>query len=62
MEAAARLFPSRAAERLPGFGGAWGNLGATLGELDRPAEALAAFEHLLALDPSSPQAQTTSAW
>jgi len=45
-----------AAERLPGFGGAWGNLGATLGELDHPAEALAAFERLLALDPASPQA------
>jgi tetratricopeptide (TPR) repeat protein len=44
---------------LPGRGGsaaAWGNLGATLGELDRPAEALEAFERLLALDPSSPQA------
>ena len=49
------LFP-QAAEQLPGFGGAWGNLGATLGELDRPAEALRAFERLLALDPSSPQA------
>ena len=55
MEQAARSFRGgrRAAA---GFGAAWGNLGATLGELDRPAEALAAFEQLLALDPSSPQA------
>lgn len=55
MNAAAASFRA-AADRLPGFGGAWGNLGATLGELDRPAEALAAFERLLALDPESPQA------
>jgi tetratricopeptide (TPR) repeat protein len=55
MEHAAACFAA-AAERLPGFGGAWGNLGATLGELDRPREALDAFERLLALDPSSPQA------
>ncbi|HQZ40017.1 MAG TPA: tetratricopeptide repeat protein [Vicinamibacterales bacterium] len=55
MDAAAASFRA-AADRLPGFGGAWGNLGATLGELDRPAEALAAFERLLALDPESPQA------
>ena len=41
---------------LPGFGPAWSNLGGTLGELDRPAEALAAFERALALDPASPQA------
>ena len=41
---------------LPGFGPAWANLGATLGELDRPQEALAAFERALVLDPSSPQA------
>lgn len=46
----------RVTELLPGFGPAWGNLGATLGELDRPQEALAAFERALALDPSSPQA------
>jgi tetratricopeptide (TPR) repeat protein len=50
MEAAARCF-RRAAEQLPGFGGAWGNLGAALGELDRPGDALNAFEHLLALEP-----------
>ena len=37
-----------AASRLPRFAPAWANLGATLGELDRPAEALAAFEHALA--------------
>jgi superkiller protein 3 len=55
MEEAARAFRA-AADRLPRFGGAWGNLGATLGELDRTAEALQAFEQLLALDPSSPQA------
>ena len=41
---------------MPGFGPAWANLGGTLGELDRPQEALAAFERALALDPSSPQA------
>jgi Tfp pilus assembly protein PilF len=46
----------RATERLPGFGPAWANLGGTLGELDRPQEALTAFEKALALDPSSPQA------
>ena len=46
----------RTVDLLPGFGPAWGNLGGTLGELDRPAEALLAFERALALDPSSPQA------
>jgi tetratricopeptide (TPR) repeat protein len=46
----------RAAELLPGFAPAWANLGGTLGELDRPQEALAAFERALALDPASPQA------
>jgi tetratricopeptide (TPR) repeat protein len=46
----------QAAELLPGFGPAWANLGGTLGELDRPHDALAAFERALALDPSSPQA------
>lgn len=45
-----------AARQLPGFGPAWANLGATLGELDRPAEALAAFERALACDPTSHQA------
>jgi tetratricopeptide (TPR) repeat protein len=46
----------RAADLLPRFEPAWSNLGATLGELDRPQEALAAFEKALALNPSSPQA------
>jgi Tfp pilus assembly protein PilF len=46
----------RAADLLPGFAPVWGNLGGTLGELDRPQEALAAFERALALDPDSPQA------
>lgn len=46
----------RAADLLPRFEPAWSNLGATLGELDRPQEALAAFERALALNPSSPQA------
>ena len=45
-----------AADLLPRFAPAWANLGATLGELDRPAEALAAFEHALALEPDNPQA------
>ena len=49
--------PSRAPRRcLPGFAPVWANLGGTLGELDRPAEALAAFERALGLDPASPQA------
>jgi tetratricopeptide (TPR) repeat protein len=46
----------RAADLLPGFTSSWANLGATLGELDRPQEALAAFERALALEPSNPQA------
>ena len=46
----------RAATLLPRFGPAWANLGGTLGELDRPQEALAAFERALTLDPASPQA------
>lgn len=45
-----------AATGLPRFAPAWANLGATLGELDRPAEALAAFEHALAVEPDNPQA------
>ena len=45
-----------AAKLLPGFISSWANLGATLGELDRPQDALAAFETALALDPSNPQA------
>jgi tetratricopeptide (TPR) repeat protein len=43
-------------KRLPGFASGWANLGATLGELDRPQEALAAFEHALRADPTSHQA------
>ena len=45
----------RAGLLLPGFGSIWANLGATLGELDRPEEALASFERALVLEPSSPQ-------
>lgn len=45
-----------AANLLPGFISSWANLGAALGELDRPQEALAAFERALAIDPSNPQA------
>jgi tetratricopeptide (TPR) repeat protein len=44
-----------AAARMPGFGPAWANLGATLGELDRPDEALEAFDAALACDPASHQ-------
>ena len=47
----------RAAARLmPNFSSAWANLGATLGELDRPEEALIAFREALRTDPSSHQA------
>ena len=46
----------RAATLLPSFVPAWANLGATLGELDRPQEALAAFERALAIEPANPQA------
>jgi tetratricopeptide (TPR) repeat protein len=53
MEEAAAAFRA-ATERLPAFGGAWGNLGATLGELDRPAEALAPSS---ACSPSIPTAR-----
>ncbi len=45
-----------AATLLPTFTSAWSNLGATLGELDRPEEALRAFETALALEPLNPQA------
>ena len=47
---------ARAAERLPAFAPAWANLGGTLGELDRPGDALAAFERALAIEPANPQA------
>jgi tetratricopeptide (TPR) repeat protein len=46
----------RAADLLPAFTPAWANLGGTLGELDRPHEALAAFERALLLEPADPQA------
>ena len=38
---------------MPTFSAAFSNLGATLGELDDPARALAAFEQALAHDPRS---------
>jgi tetratricopeptide (TPR) repeat protein len=37
----------RACRAMPRFTAAWSNLGATLGELDRPGEALAAFQRAL---------------
>ena len=43
----------RAADLMPTFSAAFSNLGATLGELDEPAAALAAFEQALAHDPRS---------
>ena len=55
MSAAAAAF-GRASELLPSFASAAANWGATLGELDRPDEALAAFTRALALDPANPQA------
>ena len=54
MDRAADSFRA-AAERMPRFGPAWANLGATLGELDRTADALAAFERAFACDPDSHQ-------
>ena len=53
MDAASVSFPS-AAELMPAFGPAWANLGATLGELDRPDEALEAFEQALAVRSGQP--------
>jgi tetratricopeptide (TPR) repeat protein len=52
MELACEAF-QRAAERMPSFSAAYSNLGATLGELDRPEGALAAFAHALESDPES---------
>lgn len=46
----------RTTELLPRFAPAWANLGGTLGELDRPADALTAFERALALEPGNVQA------
>lgn len=45
----------RASERLPHFASALVNLGAALGEIDRPHDALAAFRAARALDPRSIQ-------
>jgi tetratricopeptide (TPR) repeat protein len=42
----------RAADLMPTFSAAFSNLGATLGELDEPAAALAAFDRALAHDPN----------
>lgn len=54
MERAAPFF-ANAAQLLPGFAPAAANLGATLGELGRTDEALAAFETALAADPENEQ-------
>lgn len=54
MPAAAEAF-ARAARLLPGFASASANLGAVLGELDRPDEAMAAFVDALAAEPDNPQ-------
>jgi tetratricopeptide (TPR) repeat protein len=54
MPAAAEAFGA-AARLMPGFSSAAANWGATLGELDRPEEALAAFATALAADPGNPQ-------
>jgi len=43
----------RAADLMPTFSAAFGNLGATLGELGQPEAALAAFTRALANDPDS---------
>jgi tetratricopeptide (TPR) repeat protein len=50
MEAACASF-AEATRLMPGFSPAFSNLGATLGELDRPEEALDALERARALDP-----------
>ncbi len=43
----------RAGDLMPNFSAAFSNLGATLGELDEPDDALAAFTHALSADPDS---------
>ena len=43
----------RACDLMPTFSAAFGNLGATLGELDQPEAALAAFMRALSTDPDS---------
>ena len=55
MERAATAFGDAAAI-MPSFASAAANWGATLGELDRPEEALAAFSRALAADPDNHQA------
>ena len=54
MASAADAF-GHAARLLPGFASAAANLGAVLGELDRPDEAMAAFAQALTVDPDNPQ-------
>jgi tetratricopeptide (TPR) repeat protein len=44
---------AKAGDLMPAFSAAFSNLGATLGELDEPVRALAAFEQALAHDPRS---------
>ena len=56
MPAAAEAF-GRASQLMPTFASAAANWGATLGELDRPDEALAAFTRALASDPTNAQAR-----
>ena len=55
MARAAEAF-GRASALMPSFASAAANWGATLGELDRPEEALAAFTRALAGDPENHQA------
>lgn len=54
MAGAAESFGA-ASRLMPYFASAAANWGATLGELDRPEEALAAFRTALAADPANPQ-------
>jgi tetratricopeptide (TPR) repeat protein len=51
--ARARAAFERACEMMPTFSAAWSNLGATLGELDYPEDALKAFKEALASDPDN---------
>lgn len=53
--AAAAIAFARAGRLLPDFAPASANLGAVLGELDRPDEAMAAFQEALRADPDNPQ-------
>ena len=52
-QALARDAFRRACDLMPTFSAAFGNLGATLGELDQPEAALAAFMRALSTDPDS---------